>query len=136
MVTFSAGSGGIDPAVFTGLQQTYLVTRTESGQLHTTVAEGIAPCNLDDSFQFAGLPSSEADSTTFDGQSVYLLAWQTPSVTATLTGFSDGVVVESATVEVGNDPTQITVNWDAIDQLAITYTGTPGFPVTDNFLFL
>jgi hypothetical protein len=55
---------------------------------------------------------------------------------ATLTGFSDGLVVGSASIEVGTDPTQVKVDWNAIDQLAISYTGTPGFPVTDNFLFL
>jgi hypothetical protein len=39
-------------------------------------------------------------------------------------------------VEVGTDPTQIRVDWSAIDQLAISYSGTPGFPVTNNFFFL
>jgi hypothetical protein len=39
-------------------------------------------------------------------------------------------------VEVGNDPTQVKVDWDVIDVLAISYTGMPGFPVTDNFLLL
>jgi hypothetical protein len=74
--------------------------------------------------------------TTFDSESVYLLAWQTPTVTATLTGLNDGVVVGSTVVEVGTDPVQVKVDWSAIDQLAISYSGMPGFPVTDNFLFL
>lgn len=74
--------------------------------------------------------------TTFDSESVYLLAWQTPSVTATLTGLSAGVVVGSTLVEVGSDPTQIKVDWSAVDQLAISSTGAPGFPVTENFFFL
>jgi hypothetical protein len=53
-----------------------------------------------------------------------------------LTGFSDGLVVGSASIEVGNDPTQVKVDWDSIDQLAISYTGTAGFPVMDNFFLL
>jgi hypothetical protein len=124
-----------DAAVFTGLHQTYLVTRGETGQLQTSIADGFDVGRADEGFQFAN-PSARPDRGPLDAESIYLLAWQTPSVTATLTGFSDGLVVGSASIEVGNDPTQVKVDWNAIDQLAISYTGTPGFPVTDNFLFL
>ena len=65
-----------------------------------------------------------------------MLAWQTPSVTATLTGLTEGSPIGSVMVEVGSDPTQVKVDWDVIDALAISYTGMPGFPVTDNFLLL
>jgi hypothetical protein len=57
-------------------------------------------------------------------------------VAATLTAFSDGAVVGASTVVVGSDPMQVRVDWDVIDQVVVSYTGTPGFPVTDNLLFL
>jgi hypothetical protein len=136
MAIVLADDGKIDPAVFSGLHQTYLVTRDETGHLHTSVADGFDIGRADEGFQFAEIPSAMPDRGPLDEESIYLLAWQTPSVTATLTGFSDGLVVGSASIEVGNDPTQVKVDWNAIDQLAISYTGTPGFPVTDNFLFL
>jgi hypothetical protein len=129
-------SASIDPAFFTGLHQTYLVTRDEMGQLQMTIAESFDGTSGNESLQFAEIPVVSPDRAPLDLESVYLLAWQTPSVTATLMGLSDGVVVGSTLVEVGNDPTQIKVDWSAIDQLAISYTGAPGFPVTDNFFFL
>ena len=136
MASVSADVGKMDPAVFTGLHQTYLVTRDETGQLQTSIADGFNVDRADEGFQFVELPSASPDRGPLDEESIYLVAWQTPSVTATLTGYSDGLVVGSASIEVGTDPTQVKVDWNAIDQLAISYTGTPGFPVTDNFLFL
>ncbi len=125
----------IDPAVFTGLAQTYVVTRNETGHLQTTAIADVQPSNPDNKRLCVELGSS-SDIKTFDFESVYLLAWQTPSVTATLTGLSDGTVVGSTKVEVKQDPTQVKVDWTLIDTLAISYTGTAGFAVTDNFLFL
>jgi hypothetical protein len=126
----------IMPALLMTLSQTFLVTRNQSGELRATVVDGYNAGNSDEGYWFAEVLPDRADVAAFDSESVYLLAWQTPSVTATLTGLSDGVVVGSTLVEVGNDPTQIKVDWSAIDQLAISYTGAPGFPVTDNFFFL
>jgi hypothetical protein len=134
----------IDPAAFTGLSQTYLVTRNEAGHVQTKNHDSqptnpdvprFAEIELDEGFQFAEL-GSNSDVANFDFESVYLLAWQTPSVTATLTGLTEGSPIGSVMVEVGNDPTQVKVDWDVIDALAISYTGMPGFPVTDNFLLL
>jgi hypothetical protein len=125
----------IDPAVFTGLSQTYVITRSETGYLQTTVVDGVGPRNLDEKLVCVELGSNR-DATTFDYESVYLLSWQSPSVTATLTGLSDGFVVGSARVEIKQDPTQVKVDWTAIDTLVITYSGTLGLPVRANFLFL
>jgi hypothetical protein len=131
--------------VFTGLAQTYFVTRDEAGHVQTRIGHDAELTNpdvlrfgeveLDEGFQFAEL-GSNSDVANFDFESVYLLAWQTPSVTATLTGLAEGSPIGSVMVEVGNDPTQVKVDWDVIDALAISYTGMPGFPVTDNFLLL
>jgi hypothetical protein len=79
---------------------------------------------------------SHRDATTFDYETVYLMSWQTPSVTATLTGLSDGLVIGSTRVEIKQDPTQVKVDWTAIDTLVITYSGTLGLSVSANFLFL
>jgi hypothetical protein len=141
MATFSPRSAPsavdeIMPAMLMTLLQTYLVTRDENGELRATVANGYEPGNPDDGYRFAELLPDRADLTAFDAESVYLLAWQTPSVTATLTGLHEGVAVGSATVVVGSDPTRVKVDWTAIDELAISYSGTPGFPVTDNLFFL
>jgi hypothetical protein len=106
------------------------------GDLQTTVVDGFEPGDArDGSFQIADLLSHPAI-TDFDVESVYLLAWQAPSVTVTLTAISGGLVLGLATVEVGNDPMQVKIDWNAIDRFAISYTGTLGFQVTDNFFFL
>jgi hypothetical protein len=142
MATFPARSDQstcfdeVMPALLMGLLQTYLVTRNERGELRAKVAHGYQPGNPDESYQFAELLSNRSDAPSLDAESIFLLAWQAPSVTATLTGLSEGLLVGSTTVRVGNDPTQVKVDWNAIDQLAISYTGTPGFLVTDNFFFL
>jgi hypothetical protein len=136
----------IDPSVFTGLAQTYLVTRNEAGHVQTRIGHDAEPTNPDVTSDFAEVEPDEgfhfvelgsnSNVANFDFESVYLLAWQTPSVTATLTGLTEGSPIGSVIVEVGNDPTQVKVDWDVIDVLAISYTGMPGFPVTDNFLLL
>jgi hypothetical protein len=127
---------GLDPAAFVGLRQTYVIQPNGSGQLQTTISETIKAGGSDDLFHFAELPTRRADPTNFDPESIYLLAWQSSSVAATVTAISDGEVVGSSTVLVGNDPMQVKIDWDVIDQVVVSYTGTPGFPVTDNLLFL
>ena len=122
-----------DPTEFPG--QTHVVARNEAGHLHCIVVDGTKPRNSDEELRCVEFGSRE-DIDAFDSQSVYLLSWQTPSVTATLTGLSDGFVVGSARVEVKQDPTQVKVDWTAIDTLVITYSGTLGLPVRANFLFL
>jgi hypothetical protein len=111
--------------------------RGAMGNLETRVVERFDPGDArDGSFQIADLLSNPTEITDFDAESLYLLAWQVPSVTVTLTAISAGIVLGAATVEVGTDPTQVKIDWNAIDQLAISYTGALGFPVTDNFFFL
>jgi hypothetical protein len=120
----------LDPAVFVGLRQTYLIQPNGLGQLQTSISEAVETNEPSDHFCFAEFPTGSPDPTDFDPESIYLLSWQTSSVAATLTAFSDGAVV------VGSDPMQVRVDWDVIDQVVVSYTGTPGFPVTDNLLFL
>jgi hypothetical protein len=131
----AANNFEIDPAVFTG--QTYVVARDEAGHLQTTVLDGVRPKNRDEKLRCIELGSSR-DVGTFDSESVYLLAWQRPSVTPTLTGLRGGKVLGSMVVEVKQDPTQVKVDWSAIDALAISCSssGTAGFAATSNFLFL
>jgi hypothetical protein len=135
VAVFPANDFESDPAVFTG--QTYVVARNETGHLQTTVLEGVRPKNRDETLRCIEL-GSKKDVATFDPESVYLLAWQTPSVTATLTGLRSGMVLGSLVVEVAQDPTQVKVDWSAIDALAISCSssGTAGFPATNNFLLL
>jgi hypothetical protein len=131
----AANDSESDPAVFTG--QTYVVARNENGHLQTTVFEGVRPKNRDETLRCIEL-GSRRDVATFDSESVYLLAWQRPSVTATLTGLRGGTILGSIVVEVAQDPTQVKVDWSAIDALAISCSssGTAGFPVKNNFLLL
>jgi hypothetical protein len=112
-------------------------TWDETGHLQTTVVDGVRPRNRAEKLRCIELGSSR-DVGTFDSESVYLLAWQRPSVTATVTGLSNGMVIGSITVNVKQDPTQVKVDWAAIDAIAISCSssGTAGFPARDNFLFL
>jgi hypothetical protein len=117
-----------DPTAFPG--QTYVVARNEAGHLHCIVVDGTKPRNSDEELRCVEFGSA------FDSQSVYLLSWQTPSVTATLTGLRNGSVLGSRTLEIHQDPTQVKVDWTVIDALAISCRGCLGFPVMANFLFL
>jgi hypothetical protein len=141
LVDFSAGQPVVpatyefetDPRKFPG--QSHVVARNEAGHLNYIVVDGIKPRNSDKELRCVELGSSK-DVDAFDAQSVYLLSWQAPSVTATLTGLRNGSVLGSRTLEVHQDPTQVKVDWAAIDALAISCHGCLGFPVMANFLFL
>ena len=122
-----------DPTEFPG--QTHVVARNEAGHLHCIVVDGTKPRNSDEELRCVEFGSSK-DVDAFDSQSVYLLSWQTPSVTATLTGLRNGSVLGSRTLEIYQDPTQVKVDWMVIDALAISCHGCLGFPVMANFLFL
>jgi hypothetical protein len=141
LVDFSAGQPVLpatyefetDPGDFPG--QTYVVARNETGHLNFIVVDGIQPRNSDEALRCLELGSSQ-DVDAFDAQSVYLLSWRAPSVTATLTGLRNGVVIGSTLLVVHQDPTQVKVDWTAIDALAISCHGCLGFPLMANFLFL
>jgi hypothetical protein len=122
-----------EPTEFPG--QTHVVARSEAGHLHCIVVDGTRPRSSDEELRCVEFGSSE-DIDAFDSQSVYLLSWQTPSVTATVTGLRNGSVLGSRTLEVNQDPTQVKVDWTVIDALAISCHGCLGFPVMANFLFL